>query len=71
MKQPRRKPAATPPVAPSNADERETASFVVRGGFTLHIGRNVYRGAQVVDLTEAEANARRHMIERAPGQEAE
>lgn len=45
--------------------------FVVRSGFTLHHKRKIYRGGEIVDLTEAEATARRHMIEPAPEQEAE
>nr|WP_295741526.1 hypothetical protein [uncultured Acidocella sp.] len=68
MKQPVRKPAGGKPTAKAPTVERETAPFVVRGGFVLHHGRNVYRAGEVVDLTEAEADARRHMIELAPDQ---
>lgn len=69
MKPPRRKPAVSQQDA--QTDTRDTWSFVVRGGFVLHHGRRVYRAGEVVDLTEAEAAARRHMIEPAPDQEAE
>lgn len=62
-------PRAKAPSAPVRADG--TWPFVVRGGFTLHHKRKIYRGGEVVDLTETEAKARRHMVEPAPEQEAE
>ena len=68
MKQPVRKPSTGKLDGKAPTVERETAPFVVRGGFVLHHGRKVYRAGEVVDLTEAEADARRHMIELAPDQ---
>lgn len=70
MKQPARKPAVRPASQAPTAGH-EKGAFVVRGGFVLHLGRNVYRAGEVVDLTEAEAAARRHMIELAPDQGGE
>ncbi len=47
----------------------ETAAFHVRGGFVLHLNNKVHRAGQIVDLTEKQAEAHRHMIELAPDQE--
>lgn len=71
MKPPRNKPAAAASGSVALARGGAVWPFVVRGGFTLHHKRKIYRGGEVVDLTEAEAAARRHMVEPAPEQEAE
>ncbi|MDE8343965.1 MAG: hypothetical protein POG24_09110 [Acidocella sp.] len=59
--------AAAGTASPATATA-ETAPFLVRGGFTLHLGKRVFKAGQIVDLTEAEANARRHQVELAPEQ---
>ncbi len=52
--------------APSEKVER--TPYKVRGGFTLHLGKRVYRADEIVDLTAAEADLRRHQVEAAPDQ---
>ena len=59
--------AAVPQKAPAPAGE--VCAFVVRGGFTLTLGRRTYRAGEIVDMTEAQALAHKHMIELAPEQE--
>ncbi|UNC12863.1 hypothetical protein FE249_00780 [Acidiphilium multivorum] len=54
--------------APAIPDGAERAPYKVRGGFTVHLRNKAYRGGQIVDLTAAEAEARRHQVEAAPDQ---
>ncbi len=64
-KAPTKRAAAEKPQAPAG----ETCAFMVRGGFVLTLGKKAYRAGEIVDLTETQAVARRHMIELAPEQE--
>ena len=57
------------PSAKSQPSASETATFQVRGGFVLHLNNKMYRAGQIVDFTEKQAEAHRHMIELAPGQD--
>lgn len=42
--------------------------FTIRPGFTLRLGRRVFVGGEIVDLTEAEAFANKHKVEPRPEQ---
>ena len=53
---------------PAIPDDAERAPYQVRGGFTLHLRNKAYRGGEIVDLTAAEAEARRHQVEAASDQ---
>lgn len=46
----------------------ETWPFKVRSGFTLRIGKRILKGGEVIDLTEQQAFANKHMVEPAPDQ---
>ncbi|HQU04218.1 MAG TPA: hypothetical protein PLT25_05820 [Acidocella sp.] len=57
------------PAVKSKPPTSETASFQVRGGFVLHLNNKAHRAGEIVDLTEKQAHAHKHMIELAPDQE--
>jgi hypothetical protein len=65
-KAPAKRAAATTEKPQTHAGE--TCAFMVRGGFVLTLGKKAYRAGEIVDLTEAQAVARKHMIELAPEQ---